>query len=440
MLNKIKNIILKQDFLSFSGNLIYAILGFASFLILTRTFDKELFGKWVLFITTANFIEMFRFGITRTAVVRFLSGAEKTEQKKIMGSNWIISIVISIIVITPVILSNIFFYDKIHNSGFELFFYWYPVYAILNLPFNNALTVLQAKMQFGKILKIRTLNILIFDIFLLINLLYLNVNINLLMLIFLAITSISSLYSLLAGFDGIKYLKYFDKTIINKILNFGKYTTGTLIGSNLLKSADTFIIGLSPFLGTEGVAMYSVPLKLTEVMEIPLRSFAATAFPKMSKESIAGNVNTVKKLFYQYSGALTLLFIPFTIVNLIFADFFVIILGGKQYIDTANIYRIFCIYGLILPLDRFSGVGLDAINKPKENFYKVVFMVLANIIGDFIAVWYFKSLFGVALITIIMTFIGIIVGYYFFNKEINLNFKKIFSEGFLFLKNIKQNL
>ncbi len=440
MISKIKNIIFKQDFLSFSGNLIYAILGFVSFLILTRSFNQVNFGHWVLFITTSNFIEMFRFGITRTAVVRFLSGADKEEQKKIIGTNWVISIVLSLIIILVVELVFVLFKDNILNSGFDLFFIWYPIYAVLNLPFNNALTVLQAKIKFGKILKLRTFNIILFDTFLLINLLYLHLNLSELMLYFLTITALTSTYSLIKGWDGVKEIKFYDKLVSKKIIDFGKYTTGTLIGSNLLKSADTFIIGLSPVIGVQGVAMYSVPLKLTEVMEIPLRSFAATAFPKMSKASIEKNTEKVKKLFYQYSGALTLLFIPFSIINIIFADFFVVILGGEQYTSTADIYRVFCVYGLILPLDRFSGVGLDAINKPKKNFYKIIFMVLANIIGDFIAVWYFQSIFGVAVITIIMTFVGIIVGYYYFNEYINISFSKIFTEGFRFLKNIKQNL
>jgi O-antigen/teichoic acid export membrane protein len=52
--------------------------------------------------------------------------------------------------------------------------------------------------------------------------------------------------------------------------------------TNLLRSADTLIISLSP-MGSAAVALYSIPLKLTELQQIPLRSFVATAFPKMSK-------------------------------------------------------------------------------------------------------------------------------------------------------------
>jgi O-antigen/teichoic acid export membrane protein len=41
------------------------------------------------------------------------------------------------------------------------------------------------------------------------------------------------------------------------LLDFGKYTTFTLIGTNLLRSADTLIISLSP-MGSAAVALYSI--------------------------------------------------------------------------------------------------------------------------------------------------------------------------------------
>ena len=85
----------------------------------------------------------------------------------------------------------------------------------------------------------------------------------------------------------------------------------------------------------------------------------ATAFPKMSKASIQGKVQEVKELFYTYSGAMSYLFVGISLFTFVFADFFVLILGGQQYLvtdpvtgfNTANIVRIFPLYGLLLPID-----------------------------------------------------------------------------------------
>ncbi|MCX6268466.1 MAG: oligosaccharide flippase family protein, partial [Bacteroidetes bacterium] len=117
------------------------------------------------------------------------------------------------------------------------------------------------------------------------------------------------------------------------LLDFGKFTTFTLIGTNLLRSADTLISSLSP-LGTAAVALYSIPLKLIDLQQIPLRSFIATAFPKMSRASIKEDMEEVKKVFYTYAGAMSYLFIAMSLFIFVFADLLVLILGGKQYLGT----------------------------------------------------------------------------------------------------------
>ncbi|NOR86520.1 MAG: oligosaccharide flippase family protein [Bacteroidales bacterium] len=436
MIKKVLNILKEKNIQSLAGNLFTAGFGFLTFVVLTRSFDKEIFGEWILYLTGATFVEMFRFGITRTALIRFLSGANEEEQKKLIGSNWVIGLVASVAIIIILWTVLLIFPEQVEKSGFILFFKWYPILALLNLPFNNALTILQAKQHFGNIFIIKILNSFLFFIGLLINLLWLNLDLIYVIWFHLGVSIVVSLVSIVTGWDGLKYIGKANKETNKTILNFGKYTTLTLIGTNLLKSADTFIIALSP-LGTAAVALYSIPLKLTEVLQIPLRSFVATAFPKMSKASLQNDVKMVRYYFYSYAGSLTLLFIPITIIGFVFSDIFVLVLGGEQYIgidpitgaSTSVIFKVFAIYGLLLPLDRLTGVGLDSINRPKKNFYKIIFMVLANIIGDLIAVFVFKSLMAVAVVTIIFTLLGLMIGYYYLNKELDLKFRLVFIEG-----------
>jgi O-antigen/teichoic acid export membrane protein len=257
------------------------------------------------------------------------------------------------------------------------------------------------------------------------------------------INALTSGICMLLGYDGIIHLGKATGKKNRTLLDFGKYTTFTLIGSNLLRSADTLIISLSP-LGTAAVALYSIPMKLIELQQIPLRSFVATAFPKMSKASIHGTIQEVKDVFYKYTGSMTYLFLAMSIFTFVFADYLVLILGGKQYIGidpatgihTANIVRIFSVYGLFLPIDRMTGVGLDSINKPNMNFVKVFFMVTANVIGDIIAIFVFKSLLMVAVASILFIIVGTLVGYYYMNKQLSLDYRYIFTNGYDFYKSI----
>jgi fatty-acid desaturase len=81
-----------------------------------------------------------------------------------------------------------------------------------------------------------------------------------------------------------------------------------------------------------------------------------------------------------------------------------------------------------------TGVGLDSINKPNRNFIKVLIMVVANVVGDLIAIFIFKSLALVAVASIVFTIIGVWVGYHFLNQELKLNHKLVFSAGIDFYK------
>jgi O-antigen/teichoic acid export membrane protein len=266
---------------------------------------------------------------------------------------------------------------------------------------------------------------------------------NELVIALLIINALTSLITIILGWDGTKFIAKASSKTNKTLLDFGKYTTFTLIGTNLLRSADTVIISLSP-MGSAAVALYSIPLKLTELQQIPLRSFVATAFPKMSKASVQGKLEEVKDLFYTYSGALTYLFVIISLCTFIFADYLVLILSGEQYlkvdpitgINVVDIVRVFSIYGLLLPIDRMTGIGLDSINKPNINAIKVFVMVAANLIGDFIAIFVFKSLILVAVASILFTLIGIWMGMYFLNKELTLSFKEIFSHGINFYKTL----
>lgn len=446
MKNIAKKIVREENFLSLVGNLTIAFFGFAGFALLARSFPIDVFGQWVLFISSGSFIEMFRFGITNTAIIRYLSGVDQNERLKFIGSNGLIGLIATIFIGITLIICYFVFTAPIHRAGYELFFIWYPLLAFINLPLNTALVVMQADRQFGKILFVKAINSIGFFLVIVINYLFLKMTLEQLVWAMLTTNVVTSAICFVKGWDGLRHIGKATRQTNKTLLDFGKYTTFTLIGTNLLRSADTLIISLSP-LGTAAVALYSIPMKLTELQQIPLRSFVATAFPKMSKASIQGKVQEVKDVFYTYSGAMSYLFIFICLFTFVFAEFFVKVLGGSQYLgidpitgfNTVTIVRIFSIYGLLLPIDRMTGVALDSINKPKLNFIKVLYMVIANIIGDLIAIFIFKSLSMVAVASIAFTILGVWVGFYYLSKELRLNYMHIFTNGIDFYKLMYKN-
>lgn len=213
---------------------------------------------------------------------------------------------------------------------------------------------------------------------------------------------------------------------VKELYKLIRYTLATLATTNLLKSADTFLIG--SLLGTRAVATYAVPLKLTELFEIPLRSLSTTAFPQLAKANNNGDSNAFRKLYIQYLSWAYLLYIPALITAFIIAPFLVTALGGEKYITTVTVFRVFLIYGLMLPADRLSGIGLDALQKPQKNFIKVLFMAGINILGDVMAIKLTGRLEWVAFASVLNVATGVVVGNWLLNKTGALNTSKVYSE------------
>lgn len=439
MLYLVKKVAKENNFLSLVGNLSFSVFGLLGFIILTRSIGKSEFGEYVLYTAIGTTIDLFRFGLTRTAITRFISGSSESEKRQFLGASFFIGfilVVICFVVLTPVYL---FFSDSFSNRGFTLFFKYYPLLALASLPWNNAVSFLQAEQKFQKILWITTINVGSFIVFLVLNFFVFHLGVEMIIVAQIGSNIISSLVSIFRKWDGMTDIFSTTRETTLKIFHFGKYSMGTSLGSSLLKSADTFIIGLSPVLGSTGIALFAIPVKFTELFEIPLRSFVATAFPKLSRASMRNEPEEFKKIFYTYSGAITILFIPFLIIAFIFAAQFIWILGGSEYKESSeligNVFRIFCLYGILLPIDRLTGVALDSINKPKSNLYKVLVMLTANVIGDLIAVFLFNSIFFVAVATVVFTVIGMYIGYFYLNKEIKVELPEVFRHGWRFYTN-----
>ncbi|MBV6653674.1 MAG: oligosaccharide flippase family protein [Mameliella sp.] len=442
----IKKVLFEKNMSALISNVSVAATGLASFMLLARQLDKEAFGDWVLYVALASFVNLLRFGLTKTSAVRLLSGASGNEQKVIMGTSYRINLWLlgAIALVCWPLALWVNQSDSSISNGYVLFLNWYPILALLNMNWSNATSLFQAEQQFRRMMYVRLAVTGTFVIFLVLNGLFFNWGLMEIVYANLVCNFIASLWTTLAKWDGLAYLGRATKVVQKELIDFGKFSMGTLIGSSLLKSADTFIIGLSPIMGSTAVALYAIPLKLTDLLGIPLRSFTMTAYPRMAKRFNDEDMEGVRTTFYGYTGAVSLLFIPVAALCFLLAEPLVLFLGGSNYEDSLPqltlIFRIFTFYTLLLPIDRFSGVALDSINRPKVNLQKVIVMTIANIIIDLIGVFIFESLEVVAIGTILFTIIGIGIGMRELKRELKIKSSYIWTEGIAVFKNLKSFL
>lgn len=413
-----------RHFLSLTGQIFSGLFGFLSFGIIARTVDKSTFGNWIVFITAYTFFEMLRNGMIQTSLVKFLAGASTEKSRSINGAGWSISFLFTALYLLSGLLVLIF---NIHDAGWALFVKFGAFALLCSLPYNYAVWLLQVDFQFNRILMLRLLNQGTYVILLGAQLILHKNNLTYILGSFLCANLLPGLISLMLGWSRIADIFQTSRTSMAEIFHYGKYSMGTSVGSNLLKSSDTFII--QALMGPYFVALYTAPQKMLEIIEIPLRSFSATAIPLMAGFANKNQHKQVSTIFEKYTGGISLMIIPFLLFCILFASFIMRILGGPAYAVSGPTLQIFMVYALLMPLDRFLGISLDIMNKPALNFLKVMIMLAVNILGDLIAIKYFHSINIVALSSLLTFLSGIIIGRFLLQKYLNFTFAGILQKG-----------
>lgn len=406
------------------GSISNAALGFLSIGLLARKLSTDEFGSWVIFITIMGFFEMFRAGFVYQALVKFVASTpQKHKQQTYINAAWKISFGLTLALLMVLCIMYFFFYQYSQKYHFELFIIKYPVVICLMLPINMATWIFHAKQQFGLMWLLNFLLIFPFLglLFFLQNptvqqvanyYIYIRLGVAVVSILLLPIPLKASKSFFMSFFRQSK-----SQTLaMYEMWQFSKFTVVSTLGTNLLKSADVWIINL--FAGPMMVAFYNVPLKLIEVVEIPLRSWAMSAFPKFSALAHT-DLHTFKTKFVRDISFFTLIMLPFLGIIFHFSEEIIRFFAGDSFILTTPILKIFTIYLLFLPLDRFIGIALDSLNLPKINTLKVFLMVFLNIVGDYLVLKNQYDLRFVAVVTLINISVGIVVGLFFLTKKIN---------------------
>jgi O-antigen/teichoic acid export membrane protein len=398
--------------LAFASQLLPAIIGLGSFMLLVRVTRPVVLGEYIVYTTAVILFEMIKSGGLQSALVMRASTDDKDLQKTIIGSAYwlggLISLSISIVLV-------ILFFSGVFSKqpGIQIFCGWYAILGIVTLPLHIAEAEAVAKQDLSFLLLLRITQsanglIIAFYAFFSEGSLEEFATVHLLFNVALLV------YVLIARKTHPLQIKFKTMTEVKSLYNLIKYTLATLATTNVLKSADTFLIG--SVMGPTSVAQYAIPMKLTELFEIPLRSLSTTAFPQLAAKHNENNPSGFKKTMVQYLSWSYLLYIPGLLFAFILAPYLVLLIGGKQYADTTPIFRVFILFGLLLPINRMTGIGLDALQKPDKNFYKVLIMAIINIVADILAIYLTHDLVWVAFATVINALTGAALGWWMLKK------------------------
>jgi O-antigen/teichoic acid export membrane protein len=413
-----------RHFQSLTGNGVMAVFSVLTYSILFRFLSEADMGNWIFFQFSFLLLDTFRTGLLQTALIKFYAGADAVRQRCVAGSGWYIGLLVTalFVVLNVVALP---FLGYVRDVGVLVLLYWFGLSLVITLPFNVAIWVLQAEQRFDRILYLRLLNqgsfiVLVFSLYLL-----KEVNLTRVIQAFLGSSLLSSLVVVATGWARLGAVRHRTPEMVRELFHFGKFSFGTFLCSNLLRSSDTFIIKF--MLGPAALAVYNLPQRLLEIIEIPLRSGLGTAMPSMSAAVNRKRDDEVVELLKKYTGFLTLLFIPIVVGVLVFADVIVGLVGGGKYVATeaANLYRILIVCSLLFPLERFLGVTLDIIGRPQLNLVKVVLALAVNVVADIACIHFTRSIYGAAWASVFTLLASTAYGYFVLRRFIPINFSGV---------------
>ena len=433
MIKGIQSILKSNRFLSLAANFSGAGFAFISVSILTRSLSKEDIGKWVMFLVLASFFDMMRAGIIRVGLIRKL----QVEPKLAAGSAWLLGLMITSLFVVVSFGVNDAIPQYLEDHNYKLFTQFYGYMAVANLTFFVSYWIQQGKSSFGKLLFSRLAQAVPFAAYVVWA--YINgTTIHEVTWAYTLSYAFSSLVSLLMGWCELHYLLHAKWQEVKNLFHFGKYTMSTALGTNLLKSSDVYVI--NEMLGPAAVAVYGMTYRIMELIEIPIRSLVATVLPKMASANAKKNDNEVRDLLYQNGGATSYLLIPILVVIFIFADYIPVIIYGEDYADLGLLLRVFCLFGVLIPIDRFMGIALDSIGFPKYNSQKVIWMVVVNVILDIAILYFFPFVEAAAAVTFVTASVGVILGKRYLAPYLPIEFRLFVSKGWEFIQQQKAQL
>ncbi len=389
-----------------SGNVLASALGFINFYIVAKVLSVNEFGSWVLFLSTAGLVEMIRTGIIRQGFVRaYHTASDATEKRTVLGAAWLLNLSVSAAIPLVALFGTWLLKDWVTAQNLTYYLIFVPTFMLVSIPHAMGMWIAQVREDFLKITAYKVL---------------LNSSLLVVLLVLrmtgaATLSELTTIYVCLVGFVGmilsfphlqLSAMLFATKTQVRELWRFGTHNVATLTGATFLKSTDLLMIGA--FLGAPAVALYSLPLKILEVVDIPFRSVIMVKYSQLCQLAKVGGSQRFKAAAELLLATTVALALAAGIMLSIGADVIVKIMDWQEPASAALLIRIFCVALLLMAIDKVMGVLFDSIGRPKENARKVWLMLLVNVLGNWLVLHLTGSLYAVAAVTSLNLVAGVL--------------------------------
>jgi len=410
---------LKSGIINIAQNFSGTLINLVTFTLLVRLLDNTEYGTWGIYMQTIVVIEIVRNGLIQSALIKFMSGAEKSEHNKIFSA----ALTISGTLTAVCIIINLIFAGTLARllkaPGLEPMFYMYNIVFIFSGFLTQLNCIEQANFKYvGVFASTMTRQAILCAFVIVIKFMGLKTDLMTLVYVQMASVFISMLVAWKYTRQFIEFSYNFSKDWLKKIFHYGKYAFATSLSSILSGTIDQWM--LSGMISPAASGSFNIAVRIVNLIDIPTNAVATIVFPQSAKRIETEGKSAIKYLYEKSVGTILAMVIPAIIFMYIFDGYIIRILAGDRYAATVPILNITLLYCVFGPFGRQFGVIIDSIGKTRITFI----IVLVNTCVILILNYFFIRKYGVigaAYATLISNIFGFTIAQYILWKELRVN-------------------
>lgn len=410
--------------------------GVAGFFIITHFgLHKAEVGVYALFQTIITMMEYIKMGLLRNALIKFAHDARYVHRlHEVQSASLIINIIFTLAAVLFIFCFGNGLARLLKTAQLAKLLHWSIALLIVQIAFNHCEIVQQSRMQYKTTFHAYFLRQGLLFLFIAATIFLPG---RLLTIDNLVIAQIIALFAAVIFFTAAsrKLLHkklYWNKRMMIRLLQFGRFVFGTALLSHLYKFADHFVTAYAtgdPLKGKVYVSYYSVVQRMSGIVDVPFLAAADVLFPKNAEAMASSGTEKVKYYFERMVGVLTALVMPVSLFILVVPGLLIRLVAGYDYLPAVPILQLTMLFAFLRPFYTQFGFTMDAIGKPQINFYMNALSLIITLVSTYVSIMWFGGLMGAVYASIASMIAGCLLFYYILRKNLHIELPNIIRYG-----------
>ena len=429
---------LKPGFYNGLQKVMVPIFGVLSTMLLAhKALSKPEMGVWSLFLVLTSFVELFRQGLVKTSLIKYINHSKEQEHSAVMSAAFFLNVVVTSILCTVLFFCSHQIASLVNAPLLEPMLYIFIIGMLFLIPFSHFEWIMYGKSLFKDLFWTYLVRQ---GITLLVIFLYYVIHGSLSLSMLVIIYSGGICIGAISGFIFVKRFLIFrfirSGIWIKKLWHFGKYVFGSNVSTLVFRNVDQFMIS-NILSNTAYVASQSISLRIVNLADIPSQVMSDIVFPKSSNPDLLNRPEIIKKYYEKAVGATLCFILPIIIFILIFPKAILFVLAGEKYYDAIPYLRLVSFSTIFLSFLKQWGVIIDSTGKPQVNFLVITLIAVLEI---FLCYFFIKGFgfLGAAYALLTTHFIGFVITQILLRKYFNISFINCFKYSFAYYPQIFQ--